>query len=215
MLETFGRTQQNLLHALHAHKSGMTLEELAEVLSVTRTAVRQHVSALELQGFIEKGELCSSGGRPSQIYQLTNKGFAIFPKQYAMLSSFVLQAILKEKGADGLADWMKNLGHTVAGNLKSRVADTQFEKRLIKTVDVMNTLAYDARVAQSETGKKDAIEVFNCVYHELASEYPQICQFDLALLSNLTDSEVIHEKCIQHGDNVCRFRFKDKPNHEV
>ncbi|MEF9957362.1 MAG: MarR family transcriptional regulator [Acinetobacter sp.] len=213
MIETLGKTQQNLLHALQAHKSGLTMDTLADVLHITRTAVRQHIAALEIQGFVEKGQTYSSGGRPSQFYQLTHKGFDLFPKQYALFSTFLLDAINSEKGNDGLSDWLHQLGNQVAQNFKHKTIDDTLQGRLIKTVNVMNTLAYDAYVDENQSKQDEgAIEAVNCIYHDLAARHPQVCQFDLALLANLTDSKVIHKKCIQKGDSVCRFCFIATPS---
>ena len=208
MIETLGKTQQSLLRALQAHKSGLTMDKLAETLSITRTAVRQHIAALDIQGFVEKGQTLSSGGRPSQFYQLTNKGFDLFPKQYALFSTILLNAMSSEKGTEGLSTWLHQLGHQVAEDFKQHTRDETLKGRLIKTVNVMNTLAYDAYVVEKlDAQSVDAIEAVNCIYHDLAAHYPQVCQFDLALLTHLSDSKVVHEKCIQRGDDVCRFCF--------
>ncbi len=211
MIETFGKTQQNLLYALQPHKLGLTMDELAETLTITRTAVRQHLTALKQQGFIEKGQRLSSGGRPSQFYRLSSKGFDLFPKQYSLFSEFLLKAIVSEKGEEGLSNWLYQLGTQVAQNFKPTTIDESMHRRLIHTVNIMNTLAYDAKIVEALPSQTpDAIEAMNCVYHDLAAHYPQVCQFDLALLASLTESEVLHEKCIQKGDNVCRFCFKKK-----
>lgn len=213
MIETLGKTQQNLLHALQTNKSGLTMDILAEALGITRTAVRQHIAALEIQGFVEKGQTLSSGGRPSQFYQLTSKGFDLFPKQYALFSTFLLNALITEKGADGLSSWLYQLGKQVAQSFKHKTEDETLQGRLIKTVNVMNTLAYDAYVIENIPNQfEGAIEAVNCVYHDLAADHPQVCQFDLALLENLTDSKVQHEKCIQKGDSACRFCFSATPS---
>ena len=211
MIETFGKTQQNLLYAFQAHKLGLTMDVLAETLTITRTAVRQHLTALKQQGFIEKGQRLSSGGRPSQFYRLSSKGFDLFPKQYSLFSEFLLKAIVSEKGEEGLSNWLYQLGTQVAQNFKPTTIDESMHRRLIHTVNIMNTLAYDAKIVEALPSQTpDAIEAMNCVYHDLAAHYPQVCQFDLALLASLTESEVLHEKCIQKGDNVCRFCFKKK-----
>ncbi|OTG67498.1 helix-turn-helix transcriptional regulator [Acinetobacter silvestris] len=207
MIKTLGQTQQNLLHALHVHPSGLSMGLLVELLEITRTAIRQHIFALETQGFIQKGQIQASGGRPSQFYQLSSKGFDLFPKQYALFSKFLLSAALAEKGEHGLSTWLNQLGMYVAQDFKAQMLNERLPIRLIKTVNIMNTLAYDAALVETEA--LPAIEANNCVYHDLAREYPQVCQFDLALLSELTESKVTHEKCMQKGDPVCRFCFSD------
>ncbi|GAC1369440.1 MAG: ArsR family transcriptional regulator [Aquirhabdus sp.] len=209
MLEALGKSQRTLLKALLVNKSGLTIDALALLLNITRTAIRQHVTALEGLGYIDKGDAISTGGRPSQFYRLTEKGNDLFPKQYSLFSEILLRAILAEKGEEGLGQWLDKLGADVAGTFQQRVVGKTTNNRIIETVDIMNTLAYEASVVPPTDEKElSAIEAVNCVYHDLAAEHRQVCQFDLALLSNLADAKVIHEKCIQRGDNVCRFAFK-------
>jgi DeoR family suf operon transcriptional repressor len=209
MMDGFGERQQGLLKLLLKAKQGLTIDEISEALEITRTAVRQHLSALERMGYLEPGELLATGGRPSQVYRLTPKGYDLFPKQYSWFSEVLVQAIEKEKGPEGLKEWMKQLGHTVASALVEKTRAETLSRRTEKTVGIMNELAYEAQVSSSSESDSSSIEATNCVYHSLAAKHPEVCQFDLALLSKLTQSEVIHEKCILRGENVCRFKLKN------
>jgi predicted ArsR family transcriptional regulator len=52
------------------------------------------------------------------------------------------------------------------------------------------------------------IEATNCVFHHLATRFPEVCHFDLALLSTFVGRPVVHDECIVRGGHVCRFSFK-------
>lgn len=209
MLETLGKTQQNLLKALLANKTGLSIDALAGTLGITRTAVRQHVTVLEGLGYLTKKQAGSTGGRPGQHYLLSQKGHDLFPKQYSLFSEILLRAVSAEKGAQGLADWLEKLGGEVAQTFRDKTAGGTLRERITEAVAVMNSLAYEARAVETG-GQPPAIEAENCVYHDLAAENRSVCRFDIALLSGLTGADVIHEKCIQNGDNVCRFCFKNR-----
>src|SRR5690606_17958003 len=71
---------------------------------------------------------------------------------------------------------------------------------------LMDDLGYDARTGDDVDGAP-TIEADNCVFHELAMKNPEICQFDLSLLSGLTGSKVDLTECMARGGHVCRFRF--------
>ncbi|MBI2234761.1 MAG: HTH domain-containing protein [Micavibrio aeruginosavorus] len=209
MLEALGKTQQNLLKALLANKGGSSIDALAAHLAITRTAVRQHVTVLEGLGYLDRGQAKSTGGRPGQFYRLSEKGHGLFPKQYALFSGILLRAMLAEKGEDGLRQWLDTLGADVAAGFRERMAGKKTAERIVETVAVMNTLAYDASAVEPEApGALPVIEATNCVYHDLAAEHPAVCQFDLSLLSGLTGTKAVLEKCIREGDDVCRFCFK-------
>ncbi|MBI3542471.1 MAG: HTH domain-containing protein [Deltaproteobacteria bacterium] len=212
MIDVLGERQQALMKLLLGKKrQGFTIDELGEKLGITRTAVKQHLVVLERAGCVEHGTLQASGGRPRRTYRLTGKGYDFFPKQYSWFSEAILEAVRKEKGPEGLLALMDQLGNAVSSGLKAQLGDGSAAEKVRKTAELMNQLAYEAQVAPP-VGKNalPAIEATNCVYHALAARFPEVCQFDLALLANLTGATPVHEKCIVKGSDVCRFRFEKR-----
>ncbi|MBL0037532.1 MAG: HTH domain-containing protein [Nitrosomonadales bacterium] len=210
MLELLGNRQQELLKLLLKHKGGLTLEELSDYLKISRNAVRQHVSALENNGIVTEGVTRPSGGRPEQLYVLTDEGKEFFPRNYSWFAQLMVELIAQESGVAGLRERLGTMGVGVAQQLLSQnsVLKTR-EQKVEKLSGVMEELGYSTR---SFAVNNDApiIEADNCIFHNLAMKNPEICQFDLALLSTFTDSTVDHEECMAKGGNVCRFKFKAK-----
>lgn len=210
MLELLGSRQQALLKLLLKNKGGLTLEELSESLKITRNAVRQHIAALENSGIVTQGVTRPSGGRPEQLYVLTDEGKEFFPRNYSWFAQLMVESIAQESGIAGLRERLGTMGVGVAQQLLSQnsVLKTR-EQKVEKLSEVMEELGYNTR---SFAVNSDAltIEADNCIFHNLAIKNPEICQFDLALLSTFTDSTVNHEECMAKGGNVCRFKFKAK-----
>ena len=69
MITLLGLRQQQLLTLLLRNKEGLTVEDLAKGLGITDNAVRQHLTALERNGIVVKGETQSTGGRPEQLFE--------------------------------------------------------------------------------------------------------------------------------------------------
>ena len=67
-------TRQGILDQLLEHKNGMTVDEIIAAVGISRTAVNQHLIALERRNFIQKGSPRKTGGRPVQTYILTQEG---------------------------------------------------------------------------------------------------------------------------------------------
>ncbi|MFZ1548085.1 MAG: HTH domain-containing protein [Candidatus Nitrotoga sp.] len=210
MLELLGNRQQALLKLLLKNKGGLTLEELSEYLKITRNAVRQHIAALENNGIVTQGMTRPSGGRPEQLYVLTDEGKEFFPRNYAWLAQLMIESIAQESGVVRLRERLSTMGVGVAQQLLSQnsVLNTRGQK-VEKLSEVMEELGYSTRsvIVNSYT---PTIEADNCIFHNLAMKNPEICQFDLALLSTFTDSKVNHEECMAKGGNVCRFKFMAK-----
>ena len=209
MLDMLGMRQKELLKLLLKHKAGMTADELCVQLEITRNAVRQHLAALENDGLVIRGITRASGGRPEQLYVLTDKGKECFPRHYAWFAQLLIDSVQQEAGSDGLSDRLMTMGNQVGKQLMTQFPELiTREEKVKKLSELMEQLGYDARSASD--GSKDVIEADNCVFHAIALKTPNICQFDLALLSAFTDSSVEHQACMAKNDNICRFKFKAK-----
>lgn len=210
MLEILGDRQKQLLKLLLKNKSGLTVDELSAGLSITRNAVRQHLAALESDGLIALGPTRPSGGRPRQLYALTDKGKEAFPRHYSWLAQLVLEAIKSEQGAEGLRKRLASIGSNVAAQLRARSPGPETrEQKVEKLAAVMDQLGYNAR-STAAADRAPVIEADNCVFHELAIRNPEICDFDLAMMGAFAGSKVEHQECMARGGNVCRFKFTGK-----
>lgn len=188
-------------------------DEIADSLGVSRPAIRQHLLALERHGYVERGERITTGGRPGQTYRLTQSGNDLFPKQYSWFSEVMLDALKKETGEKGLESFMQRLGTDVGAQSAEKMKGKSLRERVEAAATLMNDLAYQAETTftgKEQAGAPPVIEATNCVYHALATRFPQICSFDIALLTQLTGAQVTHEQCIVRGGGTCRFRFKKK-----
>lgn len=212
MLEAFGETQKKLLHSLLNHKRGLSADQFAEKLSITRTAVRQHMATMEELGLVEHGPAQETGGRPAIIYILSAKGYELFPKQYSWFSELLLQMIRDERGTEGLAIWMDEMGKLVGKSVLPKLTGIKGGDRLEAIAAIMTELAYEAKtVNMKDSSSGSGIEATNCVYHSLASRFPEVCRFDLSLLATLTGGEVDHSSCMVRGGESCRFAFRRRP----
>lgn len=210
MLEILGDRQKQLLKLLLKTKSGLTVDELSKGLKITRNAVRQHLAALESDGLIALGSTRPSGGRPQQLYALTEKGKEVFPRHYSWFAQLVIEAIKREHGADGLRERLGEIGASVAEQMRNQSPGLGTrEQKVEKLAEVMDQLGYNARTV-AVADKAPVIEADNCVFHELAIKNPEICHFDLEMMGTFTGSKVDHQECMARGGNVCRFRFTGK-----
>jgi predicted ArsR family transcriptional regulator len=210
MLDILGDRQKQLLRLLLKTKAGLTVEELSKGLKITRNAVRQHLAALESDGLIALGATRPSGGRPQQLYALTDKGKEVFPRHYSWFAQLVIEAIKREHGPEGLRARLGEIGASVAEQLRNQSPGLGTrEEKVEKLAAVMDQLGYNARTVAS-ADKAPVIEADNCVFHELALKNPEICHFDLEMMGTFTGSKVDHQECMARGGNVCRFKFSGK-----
>ncbi len=208
MFYGFGQRQQELLEALLINKEGSTIDELSTQLGITRTAVQQHTLALEQGGYVERGNLTTTGGRPSQVYVLSQKGNELFPKQYSWFSELLLNSLKSELGEEGLEDKMRQIGRQLSEGLKNKIAGLDSRQKIEGVSKMMAELGFKAEAVVEEEGELPVIQASNCVYHQLAQEFEEVCQLDIALLESLLDGNVSHEECMVRGGKVCKFKIE-------
>jgi predicted ArsR family transcriptional regulator len=207
MSEVFGERRKQLMRHLLRHKTGCSIDELALAIGVTRTAVRQHLAALSQEGLVAPGGQRATGGRPQQLFVLTPQGREAFPRRYSWFAQLLIEAMAKEHGASGLRIRLGRIASAVVAQLRQRAPEKDSrQQKVAKVSKLMDELGYDARTGKDIAGAP-TIEADNCVFHELAMNKPEICQFDLSLLSGLTGSKVELDECMARGGHVCRFRF--------
>lgn len=210
MLAILGARQQELLNFLLKNKDGLTVDEFSKRLEITRNAVRQHLAALENDGLVTQGATRPSGGRPEQLYVLTDAGKEFFPRRYSWFAQLIVESIKQESGAEALRERMGTMGSEVAQQLRRQHSGLENQQQKVgKLTEIMEQLGYNTKSATVMDGVP-TIEADNCIFHNLAIKNPEICQFDLAMMSTFTDSKIDHQECMASGGNVCRFKFMPK-----
>jgi predicted ArsR family transcriptional regulator len=211
MITLFGLRQQQLLTLLLENKRGLTVEHLSKALGITDNAVRQHLTALERDGVVLKGETQSTGGRPEHLYGLTKGGQELFPRHYSWFAELLISSLREEQGSEALRERLEGLGRAVGRQVATKLSGIKGKAERIRTLaGIMRELGYQSGSIEPKNEKLPAIEASNCVFHSLAERYPEVCFFDLALMSEVVGSDTIHDECMVRGGNLCRFKFKNR-----
>jgi predicted ArsR family transcriptional regulator len=206
VLETLGERQQHLLSLLLDHKGGLTVDDLSERLQITRNAVRQHLAVLERDDLVRRGNTKPSGGRPEQLYLLSDRGAELFPRRYSWFSELLIEALAADIGHEATAARLERMGREVGEKLSAAsVAATDPASRTAAMAKIMQDLGYAARVAVPST--EHTIEASNCVFHHLAAKFPEVCRFDLGLIGAFAGATVDHQECMVRGGHACRFKL--------
>ena len=200
-LTSLSHRQQALLRHLLYSDDGLTLDQLANLLEISRNAVTQHITALEKLDCIVSRILPSAGGRPSRAYTLTNTGMAMFPKQYALFSTALLKAISSNVKDAELTKLFTTIGQDLAIPFKERVKNS--DNKMEEVRKIMEELGYETR--PSTLGVSTEIIAKNCVFHDLAVENSAVCELDRSLISSLLESKIEQQECMVKGGQSCRF----------
>ncbi|MDD5227540.1 MAG: transcriptional regulator [Methylococcales bacterium] len=195
--------QHGILEHFLVLKQGLSIEKLADALAISRTAVQQHFYALESEGYIKKNAETKTAGRPITLYAITDKGINHFPKHYAWMAELILDDLLETVSIKDGEVYMTKLGNKLASQLH-QFEGKSLTERVIQLMVIMNELGFVVRQTVNEQ-EKSCLQACNCIYHDLAQKYPQICQFDLALMTSTLDESIELTRCMAKGDMLCEF----------
>jgi len=206
MAEKIESRQQQILKLLLENKAGLSIEQIATPLNISRTAVRQHFIALERDGYIQTGVLNQTAGRPVRSFVLTEAGINSFPKQYAWLSELIITELKNEMGSEAFFRYLHKLSSNLSQSLLSRFKGKSTDERIEELLKVMNELGFKAKNMSDSGSNERTIEACNCIYHDLAQKHEDICEFDRSFMSSLLDKAIEHEECMAKGGAVCRLK---------
>jgi predicted ArsR family transcriptional regulator len=204
-LRHLGPTQQALLRHLLQQPDGIGVEPLCERLRISHNAVRQHLTALIARGWVERTASRPTGGRPQARFRLTAAAHALFPRNYGQIAGALMQGVIARLGEGGARDLLVALGHELG--TAEPAPDPAMTRDEVATAlaERLDRLGYEA--VATRRGGEAQVEAYNCVFHALASQHPDVCRFDIAFMEAASAHRIHHTECIVRGGHVCRFRI--------
>lgn len=185
--------------------------DLATLLEVTDMAVRQHLYALEEEGYVETLTVPRPRGRPAKKWALTQKANRYFPDAHAELTADLLTAMQTALGDAGmealLAERTKAQKETYAKELSSR-------KSLRGRLDALAALrTEEGYVAAVEKHGDEYLLVENhCPICAAAKACSGLCAAELSVFQHALGPEVEVERTdhILAGARRCAYRIQVK-----
>lgn len=184
-----------------------TIKDLEQLLGITTTAVRQHLTTLQMEGYIERKAVNTGVGRPHHTYTVTEQGRNLFACHCDDLALTLLQEVFALEGKERTNILLAR----VSNRLANRYASSVRSKVLQERVEELATALHQRGVlADVTTNGQDAIilHTYNCPYHELAQEHREICEMDKAMLRQVLGSEVALTNCMMDGHHGCSFEVR-------
>ena len=204
-LRQLGQTQQKLLRALLAAPQGASVEALCQALGETHNAVRQHLAALIAAGYVERGTAHPTGGRPQARYLLLPAGRELFPRNYGLIATGILEHLYASAGKAGVQALLATIGHELGNAAASRIDGADEAAIATRLAEQLDALGYEAATVKRDG--ETQVEAYNCVFHTLAKQHPDVCRFDLAFMEAATGRPIQHMECLLRGGHACRFRI--------
>ncbi len=193
----------------HIKRAGSaTIKELEDLLGVTTTAVRQHLQALQADGYVARERVHSGVGRPHHAYSITAKAHELFACHCDDLALTLLEEVFALEGEARAAQLLDRVGDRLAQRYAKTVRGVMLQERVEGLAETLH-----GRGVLTEIDMQDenfiVLKAYNCPYHELAVVHREICEMDEAVMRKVLGSEVSLTGCMMDGARGCSFVISD------
>jgi predicted ArsR family transcriptional regulator len=217
LADVFGDpTRRAVYRHLRQAEGPLTATEVGDTFGLHRTVARSHLEKLTELGLVESGKRRrASGGRPAKTYTISAERLEIMlpPRRYERLARLLLRVIDENMPVEGVQEAALALGRLYGEDVSQQLAGGD-EPQPMPPAAVLGWLdatGYDVTMDDSDP-QVVAVNVHNCVYRELARDYPHIvCYFDRGLLCGmlgLEQSQHRQLKALALGDDHCVHEFR-------
>lgn len=191
----------------------ITTSGLVDHLGLTETAVRRHVENLAAEGLIEVHAAAPGPrrrGRPAKSWVLTERGHALLESDYDDLARQTLRFLAEQAGRPAVAEFARRRALDLMG---VDAADEQAESGTIQDraqwlVEALNEQGYAATtrsVGGDLPSPLHGIQLCqgHCPVQHVATEFPEFCDAEAEVFSELLGVHVQRLATLAHGDHVC------------
>lgn len=180
-----------------------SIADLATALGVTATAVRQRLSRLMAQGFVQRTVIREGRGRPRHQYELTGLGRKSAGANFADLA-IVLWHEIRQVGDPAVRQGLlQRIAAKLATAYVGQVAGGSVEERM----DSLAALFSDRRIPFEVEKRQElpVLKALSCPYPELAEQDRAICSMERMLFSELAGVSLKLDECRLDGQACCSF----------
>jgi predicted ArsR family transcriptional regulator len=206
--EGFSEPKKKLLYYLKIMQQA-GLEELANVMKVSRMAVHKHLDLLQLRGLVEGTEIRGHVGRPRMVYQLTSQSKSVFPKSYGAIATHALDFIERNMGKEGVKKVLYERQGELFDQYYKRLKGLDFNKQVKELARIRDEEGYIAESRSKSDGKHVLLE-YNCPIIHIAEKHWEACSTETELFEKLLGANIDTTHRAAKGDLICKFVIKER-----
>ena len=198
-------TRRQILDHLRLH-SQATVKDLGQLLGLTSTGIRQHLTVLERDGLVEAREERGHVGRPALVYHLTEQGDALYPKLYDSLANALLDELRSIAGPDSLQKVLRRVASRFAEPYLERLEDKPLAERVAETAHII-----EERGCTADFTMRDGdwhVSQYTCPFPNVARCNSGVCAMEVEFVRRLTGADARLVSCLLRGDRSCTYRIR-------
>ena len=206
-------TRQQILEYL-LRQGRATVKELGNLLGLTSTGIRQHLTVLERDGLVDSREERGRVGRPTLVYSLTEKADSLFPKTYDALATVLLEEVRSSQGNQHLHELLHKVAVRMASPYSDRVQGKPLPDRVQETARIMEEQGCLVDVRQSE-GDDYYIDEYTCPFPKVAQQDRAVCALHVDFVGILAGGDARLTQSLLRGERACSYRIRGNASSPV
>src|SRR5919106_4322614 len=205
----FSEPKKKLLYYLKVMQQA-ELEELANVMKVSRMAVHKHLGLLQQRGLVEAVETRGHVGRPRMMYKLTSQSKTVFPKSYSAIATHALDFIERNMGKEAVEKVLRERQSELFDQYYKRLKDLDFDKKVKELARIRDEEGYIAESKKLKNDGKHILLEYNCPIIHIAEKHWEACSTETELFEKLLAAKIETTHRAAKGDLICKFAIKER-----
>jgi predicted ArsR family transcriptional regulator len=198
-------TRQQILQHLQRHGRA-TVKELAQLLKLTSTGIRQHLTVLERDGLVDSYEERGRVGRPTLVYSLTDKAESLFPRCYDQLALNLLDEVRSVEGRERLYELLHGVAERLAQPFWERVRGKKLAERVRETALIMQEQG--CLVDWEQRNGEFLLAEYTCPFPQVARQDSSVCALHVDFVRLLTGGDTRLVQSLLRGQRACTYRIR-------
>lgn len=180
-----------------------TAGEIAAELGLTAAGVRRHLEAMESDGLVVATQRRPKGarGRPARAFQLTGRGREEYGHGYDRLAGEALEALRSIGGDEAVLDFARQRVRSVLGHIRPASDDSDTNRAAREIAEALSEAGYAASLEGAGNGVQ--ICQHHCPVWNVAERFPELCEAEQEVVSELVGSHVQRLATIAGGNCAC------------
>jgi predicted ArsR family transcriptional regulator len=204
-IEGDGTTRERVL-ALIVSDGPVSAAALATDLGLTPAGVRRHLAQLETDGRIavhEIGATPGQRGRPARHYVATHRGQSELTGAYPDLATQALRYLRDIGGDDAVEEFARRRLDELTDRYASRITARDVEGRAEQLAAVLAEDGFAASIRPVAGTSTVQLCQGHCPVQHVAEEFPQLCDAEAQVFSQLLGSHVQRLATLAGGGHAC------------
>jgi predicted ArsR family transcriptional regulator len=208
-LQHLPKSQAALTNYLKS-RGAQSIKILAAALELTTMGVRQHLSQLEAQGYVQQAQRNrQTRGRPVTLWKLSRQGHELFADRHAQLAVTLLQETSKTFGDGALNSLIQSDSQSTLARYRALLpaAASDLEKTLEGLCEQRTIEGFMAELRFTPSGW--LLIENHCPLYAAASQCRALCDTELALFRALLEphAQVQRADHVLAGARRCAYKI--------